>query len=111
MDLQKLTKTDLIFLIRKMESYGNGTLYLDRAIAELDSRKESRRMEEADRFNELWARKLREYNKLMEPYNGKKIVDIPDEVFHRARILLQAADAANEKWKKLMGIKWGKEEE
>lgn len=45
----------------------------------------------------------------MKPYDGKRFIDIPDDVINRAAAILEKERAANEKYMELMGIKEGVE--
>ncbi|MBR1616318.1 MAG: hypothetical protein IJ673_12710 [Treponema sp.] len=104
--LKGFTKDELIYIIGRLCWLDCGKDWnLQRAINELEYKREKKRLNEADQLRKVADEKAEEYNRLVEPYKGKSWLDIPDSVLKKMQEALKAYDAANEKWMKLMGIK------
>ncbi len=106
MTLKDCTKEELIFIIKRLQfySFSGGSYYVDRALRDVEYERESKRLAEAKRLSSHAAQKLQEYIDLLAPYEGKRIIDIPDSVIKKADVAMKAAQAADSKWDKLMGI-------
>ena len=54
------------------------------------------------------AEKRMAYCELMKPYEGKRLVDIPQETIEKASRLLEEAEEAARKWDRMMGMPKGR---
>lgn len=108
MTLQQCTRADLLWIIDRMCMHSLGKYALDHALNDLEYEKEKARIEKAEEYNKL-ANKLRgEAIDILAPYDGKKWGDIPMEVIEKSAELVKQAEAADQKWANLMGIKLNK---
>ena len=103
MTLEQCSKTDLLWIINRMRMYSLGEHALNRALADLKYQKEKARIDEADQYAKLVDAKRRAYIDLLKPYDGMKLCDIPLHVLEKAAELQKQAEAADQKWAKLMG--------
>lgn len=104
MTLEQCSKADLLWVIGRMCMYGLGKRELNRALDDLDYEKEKARINEADKYAKLAHEKRQDYIDLLHPYSGMKLGDIPTSVLKKASELQKQADAADQKWAKLMGV-------
>lgn len=74
------------------------------ALNDLSYEKEKNRISEAEKCYKLADKKRREYLALLEPYIGKPMKDTPLSVLEQADILMKEAQAADQKWAKLMDL-------
>jgi len=103
--LKDCTKEELIFIIKRLQFYSLGdSYYVNRALWDVEEERENKRYAEAKRISSYAAQKRQEYIDLLAPYEGKRILDIPDSVIKKADAAMKAAQAADSKWNKLMGI-------
>lgn len=104
--LKDCTKEELIFIIKRLQFYSlsGDSYYVDRALRDVEDERESKRFAEAKRLSSYAAQKRQEYIDLLAPYEGKRILDIPDSVIKKADAAMKAAREADSKWNKLMGI-------
>ncbi len=107
MKLKDCTKEELIFVIGRLQFYGLdvGDYYINRALRDVEERRESQKIEEAKRLLKHANEKHLEYMKLISPYIGQPITSIPDEVVEKADAAQKEFETANLRWCKLMGIK------
>ncbi len=106
--LNECTKADLRWIINRilqMTTLSNRDHYLQRALSDLWYEKEKQRIDDADKFLEVSNEKVSEYIRLMEPYEGKPLTEIPVNVRKKAIQLLKETEEADKKWRKLMGLK------
>ena len=103
--LRKLNKDDLIWCILEYEKHNLGWPSVNAILADLKYKKD---LENIDRRKEL-AKKAREktmaYCELIAPYVGKPLSAIPTPVLNQAEKLLREAEAADEEWDRLSGIR------
>lgn len=104
MTLEQCSKADLVWIINRMCMYHSGKRELNRALNELDYEKEKAKIDEADEYAEVSYAKRQAYIDLLKPYYGMKFGDIPVHVLEKAAELQKQADAADQKWAKLMGV-------
>lgn len=106
MTLKDCTKEELIFIIKRLQFYSlsGDSYYIDRALRDVEEERENKKLAEAKRLLDYSAQKRQECIDLLMPYEGKRILDIPDSVIKRADSAMKAARAADKKWNNLMGI-------
>ena len=73
-------------------------------LRDLEIRKLEKQEQEADRLLNIAAEKRMAYCELMKPYDGKRLVDIPQETIEKASRLLEEAEEAGRKWDRMMGM-------
>lgn len=105
MKLKDCTKEELIFVIERLQFYSLcGGEYVKRVLCVVEEQREERKLEEARRLAALQNQKMQEYISLMRPYEGRSLMDVPEDVLNRADAAIKAARSADMKWRKLMGI-------
>lgn len=102
--LQKLTKAELIWVIRELERRSLVMSDLPFILRDLELKKLNEREQEADKLLHTAAEKRMAYCALMKPYEGKRLVDIPQETIEKASRLLEEAEEAGRKWDRMMGM-------
>lgn len=102
-DLSKYSKEDLIWIINYFVKW-NGDFCIERAISELQYKKDIDRIHEAEKYSKTANEKRTAYCDLLAPYDGKPLKDIPLAVLNKAEKLMKEARAADKKYMKLMGI-------
>ena len=102
--LQRLTKAELIWVILELERRSLVMSDLPFILRDLEFRKLNEREQEADRLLNIAAEKRMAYCELMKPYEGKRLVDIPQETIEKALRLLEKAEEASRKWDRMMGM-------
>ena len=106
MTLKDCTKEEPIFVVKRLQILGAaGEYFIRRALCDVEDRRERRKHEEMRHLTELSAAKDREYRELLAPYEGQRLVDIPNEVLQKAGEAQNECRAARLKWFKLAGIK------
>lgn len=105
--LKNCTKADLLWVIKQAEKLSLGDIHywIDRALDDLEHKKELDRIERAKELAETAFQASQEYVKILKPYEGKKIIDIPMDVLEKADFALKRSREANKKWAQLIGIK------
>lgn len=101
--LKKLSKDDLIWIITRMSSFGQG-YYLEEALRSLELLKNEEKYNKADELAKKSLQYRKEYIDLLAPYDGKPIKDIPYSVVKKASDALQKAQTLDKQWAKLMGL-------
>ena len=102
--LQRLTKAELIWVMLELERRSLVMSDLPFILRDLEFRKLNEREQEADRLLNIAAEKRMAYCELMKPYEGKRLVDIPQETIEKASRLLEEAEEAGRKWDRMMGM-------
>lgn len=102
-DLKKYSKDDLIWIINRMSSFGQGW-YLNEALRELEHQKELEVIREAERVSALAAKHRQEYIDLLIPYDGKPWDEIPIATLQKAEQAMEKARSYYKQYCKLMGI-------
>lgn len=102
--LQRLTKAELIWVIQELERRSLVMSDLPFILRDLEIRKLEKQEQEADKLLHTAAEKRMAYCALMKPYEGKRLVDIPQETIEKALRLLEEAEEADRKWDRMMGM-------
>lgn len=102
--LNQCSKEELIWVINYLKKI-YGDFHIRRALNELDIKKETERIEEAERQAVLAHQKRMEYLALLKPYDGQPIISVPTEIINRAEQALKEARAADRKYNKLISNK------
>lgn len=102
-DLKKYSKDDLIWIINRMSSFGQGW-YLNEALRELEHQKELDVIREAERVSALANKYRQEYIDLLMPYDGKSWSEIPITTLQKAEQAMKKARSYDKQYCKLMGI-------
>lgn len=101
--LKKLSKDDLIWIITRMSSFGQG-YYLEEALRSLELLKSDQKYNKADEIAKESMQHRQEYIDLLAPYDGKPIKDIPYSVVKKASDALEKAQKLDKQWARLMGL-------
>ena len=101
--LKKLSKDDLIWIITRMSSFGQG-YFLEEALRSLELMKSEQKYKKAEEIAKESLQYRQEYIDLLAPYDGKPIKDIPYSVVKKASDALQKAQILDKQWAKLMGL-------
>lgn len=106
MTLKDCTKEELLFVIERLQLYmlSGSDHYIKMALCDVEEWRNERKNKEAERLSALSFQKRQEYIGLLSPYEGKRLLDIPDPVFARADAAMKEAQAADRKWNRIMGI-------
>lgn len=105
MTLKDCTKEELIFVIKRIQLYSLSNDHcVQRALCDVAEQREERKPDEARRLSALQNQKMQEYISLMRPYEGRSLMDVPEDVLNRADAAIKEAHSADMKWRKLMGI-------
>jgi len=106
MTLKDCTKAELLFVIEQLKFYcgSSGDYYITRVLSDVELKREEKKAAEADQVSAYSCQKRQEYIDLLAPYEGKRLIDIPDSVIRKADAAMKEAQAADRKWCKIMGI-------
>ena len=102
--LKKLSKDDLIWIITRMSSFGQG-YYLEEALRSLELLKNEEKYNKADELSKKSLQYRQEYIDLLAPYDGKPIKDIPYSILEKASDAMEKAQKLDKQWARLMGIR------
>lgn len=103
MKLKDCTKAELIFVIKRLQLYSlSDRHYIQLALRDVEAERDRRKFDEAKRLSNYSFQKRQEYIDLLAPYDGKRLVDIPDSVFNKASAAMREAEKADRKWNKIM---------
>lgn len=105
MTLNDCTKSELLQIIDRLSFSSSVSFQVDRILTDLEYERNDRKYRRADEILSVSREKLKAYNDLIRPYEGRPLRDIPDEVLQEASELLKAHLSADAEWAKLMGIK------
>lgn len=100
-ELEKLSKADLIWVIRAMERGAK----LARALILLESNKQTEAYNRADALYEQASAKRKEYIEMVKEYCGKPIKDIPHDLLLKATRLLDEAKRLEREADRIYGIR------
>lgn len=103
--LQKLSKADLIWCILEYEKHNLGWPSVSAILADLKYKKDIEKIDRCEKLAKQSHEKRLAYNDLIAPYVGKPVAEVPKPVFDQAVELLREAEAADEEWYRLSGIK------
>jgi len=105
MTLKDCTKAELIYVIKRLQVYSSSnSYYVRRALCDVAELRDERKYEKAQQLLDLSDQKRREYVSLLDPYKGKRLIDIPDSVLRKADAAMKEAQVADRKWAKIMGV-------
>lgn len=105
MKLKDCTKEELIFVIERLQLYNPSQRhFLFRALNDVEMWREEKKLAAAEKLATLSNKKRQEYIDLLAPYEGKRLIDIPDSVLEKADAAMKEAQKADSKWNKIMGI-------
>lgn len=102
-DLSSYSKEDLIWIIRRMSSFGDDWT-LKNTLLELEYEKDRKRLAEAEKVAKQSHRLRQEYIDLLMPFEGKPINEIPLDVLDKASASMKLAQTLDKKFNKLMGL-------
>lgn len=101
------TKSELLWVVKQAEklSLGNVSQYINRALIDLEYKRGIDRITKAKELAKISHKAAMEYVMILQPYEGKPIMDIPMEVLKKADLALKRSKNANTEYCKLMKIK------
>ena len=99
-----LTKAELLQVV-EMLAMETGPYYLDRALGRIKMQRNDAHFERCKKLIDEEKQHYGAYFDLLRPYDGKPIVDVPQEVMDRALLELDKAMAAGQEWNRLNGIR------
>ena len=102
MKLTDCTKSDLIWVIKRMCQINLSDRELRTALRDLEYYKEQEQTGKAQQQLEIQRAATNRYIEILRAYEGKPISAVPMAVLKEA---LAEARAADRKWRKLMGVK------
>lgn len=103
--LESLTKADLIWVITRMRNEPLGESRFQRAMVDLESRREMERINEADRQLGISIEARKQAVDILRPYDGQRIVDIPFEVMEQVDKCSKQAERAYKAYLRLSNVK------
>lgn len=101
--LKKLSKDELIWIITRMSSFGQG-YYLEEALRSLELLKSEEKCNKANELAQKSSQHRKEYIDLLAPYEGKPIKDIPHSVLEKALDAIEKAEKLDKQWERLMRL-------
>lgn len=105
MTLKDCTKAELLEIIQELEISSSSTaISVQRALGKIVRRRADEKFNKSERLLDLSSAKLEEYSRLLEPYDGLAVTDIPSDVLEKANAALSEVLAANFEWDRLMGL-------
>lgn len=102
--LSDCTKAELIQIIKYLVCDVDQSPQLSHALDYIWYQRQDQRMDRADALAKRADEARRRYIALLAPYEGKRLMDIPDSVLDRGQRLLDEARAADKEWERLMGM-------
>ena len=105
MTLKNCTKDELIFVIERLQLYNPSQKhFVQRALNDVEMRREEKKIDEAKRISAYSAQKRQECIDLLAPYEGKRLIDIPASVLEKADTAMREAQKADCRWNKIMDV-------
>lgn len=104
MKLTDCTKADLLWVIRRMCQLNLSDRELRIALCDLEDRKETKRIEKAQRLLDIQRDATQQYAEIIRLYEGKPISTVPMAALKKADAALAEARKADKQWRKLMGV-------
>lgn len=100
MTLKQCTKDELLYIFNQLQEHYlfNIDYHVKLCLSDIEYQREMKKIAEYS------FAKRTEYLKILEPYEGKKIVDIPLAILKKADKCLKEAQEADKKYQKLMSI-------
>ncbi len=105
MKLTDCTKSDLIWVIKRMCQLDLSDRVLHIALRDLEFHLGQQRIEKAHQLLKKQQDATRRYVEIIRPYEGKPISAVPMDALKKADAALAEAREADRKWRKLMGVK------
>lgn len=105
--LKDCNKDELIWIVNRIlqrTCFNNRDIELERALNDLWYEKEKERINKSEKLAEVAKQKWDEYIDILKPYDGCKLIDIPDNIVEKATKAYDDALAAEKKWMKIMGL-------
>lgn len=97
MRLQDLTKAELIAIIHELEKNRICERYVQSVLIDEQKNLELAAIEEGEKASAEWLSIRNEYNELLNPYNGCKLTDIPQETLDKLTDISKRLHAAEKK--------------
>lgn len=105
MTLNDCTKAELIFVIERLQLWNQSqTHFVQCALNDVEEQRDKKKLEEAEKLSAYACKRRQEYIDLLAPYEGKRLIDIPDSVIKKADAAMKEAQKADSKWNKIMGL-------
>ena len=99
-----LTKAELLQVV-EMLAMKTGPYYLDRALGRIRLQRNDAHHERCRKLIDEEKQHYAAYFDLLRPYEGKPIVDVPQDVLEQAQAEFDKARAAGQEWNRQNGIK------
>ena len=96
-----LTKAELLQVV-EMLAMKTGPYYLDRALGRIRLQRNDAHHERCVKLIDEERKHYAAYFNLLRPYEGKSIVDVPQDVLEQALSELDKAQAAGREWSRRM---------
>lgn len=105
MTLKDCTKEELLFVIERLRFYNaENNFYARRALSDVHFQRERKKLEKAEELIAYSREKQEEYRRILEPYAGMPLTEIPVSVVEPAAAVMSEIQEADRQWDKLMGI-------
>ena len=99
-----LTKAELLQVVEMLAEAAN-EYYLDRALGRIEMQRNDAHFERCRKLIDEEQKHYAAYFDLLRPYEGKPIVDVPQDVLEQAQAEFDKARAAGQEWNRRNGIK------
>lgn len=99
-----LTKAELLQVVEMLAEAAN-EYYLDRALGRIEMQRDDAHFERCRKLIDEEQKHYTAYFDLLRPYDGKPIVDVPQDVLEQAQAEFDKARAAGQEWNRRNGIK------
>ena len=102
--LSDCNRKELLFVIDylKRNLFASGDYCLLGALREVECKREQKRYDEANKYNDIAYKKRIEAAEIINKYEGKRIADVPLSDLQRAQKCLKEAQEADRKYEALM---------
>lgn len=106
MTLRQCTKEELLYIFKQLKEHYlfNLDYHINLCLSDIEYQRDMKKIDEGRKFAEQSYKKRIEYAKLLEPYEGKKITDVPIDILKKADKLLKEAHEADKKYQKTAGF-------
>ena len=105
MTLKDCTKEELIYIVNYIAGRyfpTNKDYYIESAVGEVKYQRDKKKLNKAEKLNQLSTKKRHEYIDRLKPYEGKKYIDIPFDVLNKASVLIREAEKADKEYDKIL---------
>lgn len=99
-----LTKVELLQVVEMLAETAN-EYYLDRALGRIEMQRNDAHYARCRKLIDEEQKHYAAYFDLFRPYEGKSIVDVPQDVLEQAQAEFDKARAAGQEWNRRNGIK------